>query len=118
MTGGTAGSATGGMGGAEGGMGGEGMGGEGGMVEPPMSLCEQVCDSPAGTCDATCVTTFCEVFYTNAAAIPACEALLDAMMTCWAAGDDANWMCGQGVPSYSGTECQDEVDAAYGESCF
>jgi hypothetical protein len=120
MTGGTAGSATGGMGGADGGMGGDdgGMGGEGGMVEPPMSLCEQVCDSPAGTCMANCVTTFCEVYYTNAAGTPTCEPLLDAMMTCWAAGADGSWDCIQGAPSYMGAECEDEVVAAYDGGCI
>jgi hypothetical protein len=117
MTGGTAGSATGGMGGADGGMGGDdgGMGGEGGMVEPPMTLCEQVCDGPAGDCQATCVADFCEAMYST----PTCEPLIDTFMTCLATDDAAaSWVCTQGNPQYGGTECQDELYAAYEAGCI
>jgi hypothetical protein len=110
------------MGGAEdGGSGGAedgGMGGEGGSGEPPMSVCEQVCEGPPTDCMPNCIAGYCEVYYTNAMATAGCEALLDTMLLCFAAGADANWSCTQGNPSYDGQECQTAVDTAYGAGCI
>src|SRR5688572_4320575 len=113
-TGGSAGSATGGMGGAEGGMGGAegGMGGEGGMVEPPMTPCEQACAGPPGTCQATCVADWCADLNANPGAT--CDPLIEAAVLCFAADDAAaSWTCTGGVPQYAGTDCVDEIYAAY-----
>lgn len=120
-TGGSGGSATGGMAGVDGGMGGVdgGMGGEGGQVEPPMTLCEQVCDGPAGDCQATCATDWCPGL--NEMPGPTCDPLIEALQTCLVTDDDpASWTCTQGVPQYATQTgaCAAEAYAAYMASCI
>lgn len=114
-TGGSAG--TGGTMGGEGGMGGAegGMGGEGGQVEPPQSLCEQVCAGPPGACVTDCETTgYCASFLTTTD----CADDTEAVLTCFA-GDlgAASWACTQGVPQYNGDDCYDLFAAAYAAGC-
>jgi hypothetical protein len=116
-TGGSAG--TGGTMGGEGGMGGAegGMGGEGGGGEPPLPLCDRVCNTgEAGNCDddhAACVSN-CE--YVFAYGGDACEDPITAMLECWAAGT-GSWTCAGTHPGYQGAECDDEETAASGAGC-